>query len=276
MEESGGRLPRADSKQSTQRQAVNLLDRLTPSEIYVSQCANLKAAWIRLTDTYGSPVYIACLLINNFLAFKLTKANDETNMLQLNNTMDKLESDLSINQCSNRCEDFVVIDHAEYLIPGKFRHEYVKKKDELLRENGDYHYKALSSFLKTETFLIQKYMPEKIVEDVLKETKDPKKTKETKAKVSKIEAKVTDAKATENGKKENEKENIYDKKASEDKIGKCPACNAFHYYIFRRGSNKGQSLASAFLTACPKYTNAAVKARATMIVSHKACAVCTD
>ena len=117
-------------------------------------------------------------------------------------------------------------------------------------------------------------MPDKIVEDVLKETKDPKKPKETKAKISKIEAKVTDAKATENGKKE--KENIYDKKASEDKIGKCPACNVFHYYISRRGSNKGQSLASTFLTACPKYTNAAIEARATMIVDNKACAVCTD
>ena len=46
-------------------------------------------------------------------------------------------------------------------------------------------------------------MPDEIVEDVSKETKDPKKTKETKAKVAKIEAKVADAKATENGKKRN-------------------------------------------------------------------------
>ena len=119
-------------------------------------------------------------------------------------------------------------------------------------------------------------MPDKIVEDIPKETKDPKKPKETKAKVSKIKAKVTDAKAMENGKKEKEKENIYEKKASKDKIGKCPACNVFHYYISRRGSNKGKSLASAFLTACLKYINTAVEARATMIVDNKACQVCTD
>merc|ERR1712240_502319 len=104
------------------------------------------AACIRLTDKNGSPVYIARLLINHFLAFKLTKPNDETNMLQLNNTMDKLESDLSINKCSNRCKDFVVIDHAESLIPGKFRHDFIKKKNELLQENDGSHYKALSSF----------------------------------------------------------------------------------------------------------------------------------
>ena len=65
------------AKQSTQRQAVNLLDRLTPSEIDVLQCATLKAARNKLTDKYGSPVYIACLLIKDFLDFKLTKANDE-------------------------------------------------------------------------------------------------------------------------------------------------------------------------------------------------------
>ena len=67
----------------------------------MSRCEDLKAAWIKLTDKYGSPVYISQLLINDFLAFKLTKANDETNMLQLNNAMDKLELDLSINRSSN-------------------------------------------------------------------------------------------------------------------------------------------------------------------------------
>ena len=110
--------------------------------------------------------------------------------------MDKLESDLNINKCPKRCEDFMVIDHAESLIPGKFWHKYIKKKDELLSKNYGSYFKALSSFLKTETSLIQKYMPDKIVEKVLKETKDPKKTKEMKAKVAKIKAKVTDAKAT--------------------------------------------------------------------------------
>ena len=94
----------------------------------------MKAAWIKLTDKYGSPINITCLLINDFLAFKLTKPNDETNMLQLNNAMDKLELDLSINRYSNQCKNFVVIDHAESLIPGKFQHKFVKKKDELIRE----------------------------------------------------------------------------------------------------------------------------------------------
>ena len=69
------------AKQSTQRQAVNLLNQLTPSEIDVSRCATLKAAWNKLTDKYGSPVYIAHLLIKDFLDFKLTKANDKPNLL---------------------------------------------------------------------------------------------------------------------------------------------------------------------------------------------------
>ena len=62
----------------------------------------------------------------------------------------------------------MVIDHAESLIPGKFWHKFVKKKDELLLKNRGSYFKALSSFLKTETSLIQKYMPDKIVKDVSK------------------------------------------------------------------------------------------------------------
>ena len=78
----------------------------------------------------------------------------------------------------------------------------MKKEDQLLSEHRGSYFKALSAFLKNETSLIQKYIPDKIVEDLSKESsKDSRKTKETKDKVAKIEAKVTDAKAT--GKKEN-------------------------------------------------------------------------
>ena len=76
----------------------------------------------------------------------------------------------------------------------------MKKKDQLLSEHYGSYFKALSAFLKTETSLIQKYMPDKIVEDLSKEAKDPRKTKEMKAKVAKIEAKVTDAKTPGNDK----------------------------------------------------------------------------
>ena len=87
-----------------------------------------------------------------------------------------------------------------------------------------------------------------------------------KAKVAKLEAKVVDSKATGN----NKKENVYNKKASEQKIGKYPLCDTYHYYKSKRGNSKGQSLASAFLSACSKYSAATVDARATMIVNNKA------
>ena len=131
---------------------------------------SLKDAWEKLTDTYGSPVYIACLLLKDFFDLKLTKANDKTNMLQLNNALDKLESDLITNKCPERCEDFMIIDHTESLIPGRFRHKFVEKKDQLLTEHAGSYFKALSAFLKTKTSLIQKYMPDKIIEEVSKES----------------------------------------------------------------------------------------------------------
>ena len=112
-----------------------------------------------LTDTYGSPVYIARLLLKDFYDLKLTKANEETNLLQLNNALGKLKSDLIINECPEWCNDFRLIDHAESLIPGRFRHKFVEKKDQLLTEQGGSLFKALSVFLKTEASLIQKYMP---------------------------------------------------------------------------------------------------------------------
>ena len=162
--------------------------------------------------------------MKDFFDLKLTKANDKTNMLQLNNALDKLESDLITNKCPKRREDFMVIDHAESLNPGRFQRKFIKKKDKLLLANRGSYFKALSFFLKTETSLIQKYMPDKIVEDVSKESTDPKKTKETKAKVAKIKAKVTDAKAARN----NKKETVYDKKASKERIRKCQNCNIFY------------------------------------------------
>ena len=116
------------------------------------------------------------------------------------------------------------------------------------------------------------YMPDKIIEDISKESFHSRDPKKLKAKVAKLEAKVVNGKAAGNDKKET----VYDKKASEQKIGKCPLCDTYHYYKSRRGSTKGQSLASAFLSACLKYSAATVDAKATMILDNKACAVCTD
>ena len=39
---------------TTEKQAVQLLDRLTPKEINVSRCTTLAQAWNKLTGEYGS------------------------------------------------------------------------------------------------------------------------------------------------------------------------------------------------------------------------------
>ena len=78
----------------------------------------------------------------------------------------------------------------------------MEKKDELLREHGSL-FKPLSEFLKTEASLIQKYMPNKIIEDISRESSNSRDPKKMKAKVAKLEAKVVDGKAAGNDKKEN-------------------------------------------------------------------------
>ena len=82
---------------STERQAVHLLDRLTPKEIDVLRCQTLKDAWDKLIGKYGYTVFIACLLLKDFHELKLTKANDEANLIQLKNALDKLHSDMKTN-----------------------------------------------------------------------------------------------------------------------------------------------------------------------------------
>ena len=126
---------------------MNHLDKLTPDQIDVLRCTTLKDAWDKLTDTYGSPIYIAHLLLKDFFDLKLTKANDKTNLLQLNNALDKLESDLITNKCPKRCEDFMVIDHAESLIPRRFRHEFVSKPSRNQGFSVINDHKVFTSFL---------------------------------------------------------------------------------------------------------------------------------
>ena len=50
---------------TSQTQAVQHLDSITPKEIDVSRCSTLEDAWIKLTSEFGSPVYIARVLIRS-------------------------------------------------------------------------------------------------------------------------------------------------------------------------------------------------------------------
>ena len=109
----------------TERHAVHILDRLTPKETDVSRCQTIKEAWDKLIGAYGSAVFIAYLLLKDFHELKLTKANNEANLIQLKHALDKLHSDMMTNECPERCDDFTVIDHAEALVPGRFRYMYM-------------------------------------------------------------------------------------------------------------------------------------------------------
>ena len=153
---------------TSQKQTVQHLDTLTPKEIDVSRCLNLEAVWGKLTGEFGSPTYISRVLIKDFTNFVPNKFNDETKLIQLRNTMAKLESDLITNDQANRCNDFLVLDHAETLIPGRFREAYIEVKDKLVDEKGT-PWAALIHFLDEKATRIQKHMPD-LLEDRVKES----------------------------------------------------------------------------------------------------------
>ena len=132
--------------ESTEQQAVHILDRLTPSKIDVSCALSLTEAWTTLTGEYGSTALITRVLLNDFNQFIPSKRNDEAKLVELRNTVSKLESDLLTNKEHERCNDHTVVEHAESLLLGRFRDQFVEAKDELISTHGSC-FKALTAFL---------------------------------------------------------------------------------------------------------------------------------
>ena len=80
------------------------------------------------------------------------------------------------------------------MIPGRFGHLYVQKKDELLATHLT-PFAALSAFLDDKVAPVQQHMLDKLIEGALKEPhtqKDLKKIKDLKAKLAKIEVRTDD------------------------------------------------------------------------------------
>ena len=135
----------------------------------MSRCTSLAQAWTKLTGEYGSPVHIARLLLQDFSNFSPSKHNNESKLVQLSNTLAKLESDLIINGQEARCNDFSVLDHAELMIPGRFRDQYVEVKDDLILKEGS-GFAALTAFLKEKATMVQRHMPDRLMKT---DPKDP-------------------------------------------------------------------------------------------------------
>ncbi len=100
---------------------------------------------------------------------------------------------------------------------------------------------------------------------------EQKQANDLKAKLAKIKARTNEKPSDKSDDKP-----PYTKEMSEEKMGKCPLCTVHHYYTSKRGSTKGQTLASTFLSGRPKYIADKLETKANMIVSNKACALCTD
>ena len=249
------------------KNAVMMLDRLTPKTFDVSRCPDLASAWAKLSSKYGSPAHIARLLLRDFNGVSLTKHTDEAKVIELRDILEKLESDLLTNGQQARCDDFHVLDKAEAMLPGRFRALFVRAKDELVDHHGT-GFKALVAFLQEESTMIELHMPDLLDSSSKPEStvkkQESKKIKELEAKLAKYEGKVES---------EDQRKKPYNKEASEEKMGKCPVCGIFHYYV---NSKTKKELASARLSGCPKFKAMSVEERAETIVAKKACAKCLD
>ena len=262
-------------KSTSEKSAILKLDRLTPTKCDVSNCATLKEAWDKLTAKFGSATNIARVLLEDFKAYTPKGRTDEAKLVDLRDTLEKLQADLITNKQVGRCEDFSIIDTAEAMIPGSYRRDYVKEKGDLTEEKGS-AFGALFTFLQEQGTLIEEHMPDKL--DHFKETKGGKHSEEKsyEEKIKMLEAKVY-AMETKSGSRESpkpeEKAEVKEQlKKSEEKTGKCPLCSEFHYFTSK--SKKREKLASDRLSGCEKFKGMTLAEREEVIIKRKACAKC--
>ena len=259
------------ARKSTEKASVHMLDRLTPRTIDVSRCDTLTEAWTKLSSKFGSPTHIARLLLRDFAACTLKKHTDEAKLIELRDILEKLESDMITNSQQARLNDFTVLDHAEHMIPGRFRDQFVRSKDELVTKEGS-GFKALTSFLEEEATMVERHLPDRLLDTQPKteqtsRRQESKEIKELKAKLAALEGK---------SEKVEKRPPPLTKESSEEKAGKCPLCQKHHYYTATRGKQAGKELASARLYGCPKYKAMTLDQRGDTIIAKKACAACTD
>ena len=257
------------ARKSTQKSAVHMLDRLTPKTSDVSRCLTLTEAWSKLSSKFGSPVHIARLLLRDFSNCSLKKNTDEAKVIELRDILEKLESDMLTNGQAARCEDFTVLDHAESMIPGRFRDQYVRVKEDLVETAGS-GFKALTSFLEDEATLVERHLPDRLLDNAPKSEASPrdqesKEIRELKATIARLE-----------GQAARPDKPTWNKEISEQKAGKCPICDEYHYFKSTRGPSQGQDLASPCLHTCPKYKTMTLDQKVDTIITKKACAACTD
>ena len=255
------------SKRSSEKTAIHQLDRLTPEICDVSRCPTVLEAWKKLEAKFGSSTNIARLILQDFDSLSLKSKTEEAKLIELRDSLEKLESDLTINKQQQRCEDLHTVDKAESYLPPGYRIRYVERKEAMLKEKGS-GFKALLAFLQEQGSLIEQYMPDKL--DPITQT-DSKVQMEEKSKDQQIEALQARVNALE-GRVKDEKEDKSEKnlKKAEEKIGKCPACDNFHYYE----GKKGDKVVSDKLWACEKFTALSLDKRVELVVKEKACASC--
>ena len=261
-------------KTTSDKTAILKLDRLTPPICDVSNCNTLKEAWDKLAAKYGCSTNIARVLLEDFKAFTPKGRTDEAKMVHLRDTVEKLQADLITNGEEGRCEDFSTIDLAEAMIPGSYRRDYVKGKRGMIADNGS-PFKALFAFLQEQGTLIEEHMPDRL--DHFKGSKAGKQTEEKsdadkikalEAKLFHLEAKKPGTPKPDSKSPEEVKEQL---KKSEEKSGKCPICDEFHYF---KPMGKGEKRAGDRLSGCEKFRRMSLAEKEDIVIKKKACAKC--
>ena len=257
------------SKRSSEKTAIHQLDRLTPEICDVSRCPTVLEAWKKLEAKFGSSTNIARLILQDFDSLSLKSKTEEAKLIELRDSLEKLESDLTINKQQQRCEDLHTVDKAESYLPPRYRIRYVERKEAMLIEKGS-GFKALLAFLQEQGSLIEQYMPDKL--DPLSKNEPKTHTEDKKdEKIKSLQARLNALEGRPGGEGAEKRDKLEKNlKKAEEKIGKCPACDSFHYFT----GSRGHKVVSDKLWACEKFSGLSLEQRVDLVIKKKACASC--
>ena len=165
------------------------------------------------------------------------------------------------------CNESLIIKLAEALIPDSFKDQYARHKPTLMATVGT-TFDAIITFLRERINHILIHDPDKFI-DVSMQEPEPwsKSVTEVKASAPKPEV-ITQ--------KRHGKKGPYTKAVSERKVGRCPICYNFHYFVATYGDSEGHTLTSSYLTSCDVYENATPDVRAHYVLTNDACTICTN
>ena len=141
---------------------LRLLNKLTPKNVDLQHCAKPDDAWTILDTKFGNAVKVSTIVVKDFFNLKLKSRSNYSKMIELNEAVQRLNSDLlAVKYESDLHNNTYLLHHIHEMMPDYWLNKFSEKQAELTRLHGS-QWGALSSFLVDESIRIERDLPYKL------------------------------------------------------------------------------------------------------------------